>query len=92
MLVPLIYALTSLAKGNGFLAVYVAGMVMGNCAFVQKKSLLRFHDGVAWLMQIAMFLVLGLQVFTSHLLPVVSVGTVVSAFLRNKAGLDPVSS
>jgi cell volume regulation protein A len=80
-LVPLIYALTGLARGNGFLAVYVAGMVMGNSAFVQKKSLLRFHDGVAWLMQIAMFLVLGLQIFPSHLVPVVSVGLVVAAFL-----------
>lgn len=80
-LVPLIYALTSLARGNGVLAVYVAGMVMGNSAFVQKKSLLRFQDGVAWLMQIAMFLVLGLQVFPSHLVPVVSAGLVVAAFL-----------
>lgn len=81
MLVPLVYALTSLAKGNGFLAVYVVGMVMGNSAFVQKKSLLRFHDGMAWLMQIAMFLVLGLQVFPSHLIPVVPVGLAVAAFL-----------
>jgi cell volume regulation protein A len=80
-LVPLIYATASLVKGNGFLAVYVAGMVMGNSAFIQKKSLLRFHDGVAWLMQIAMFLVLGLQVFPSHLIPVVSVGLAVAAFL-----------
>lgn len=81
MLAPLIYALTSLVKGNGFLAVYVTGIVMGNCAFVQKKSLLRFHEGIAWLMQIIMFLVLGLQVFPSHLLPVVPAGLVVAAFL-----------
>jgi cell volume regulation protein A len=80
-LVPFIYGLASLAKANGFLAVYLAGMVMGNSAFVQKKSLLRFHDGLAWLMQIAMFLVLGLQVFPSHLLPVVTIGLAVAAFL-----------
>lgn len=80
-LVALIYGLTSLTKANGFLAVYVAGITMGNSAFVQKKSLLRFHDGLAWLMQIVMFLVLGLQVFPSHLLPVIFVGLVVAAFL-----------
>jgi len=80
-LVPLFYGLASLAKANGFLAVYLAGMVMGNSAFVQKRSLLRFHDGLAWLMQIAMFLVLGLQVFPSHLLPVMTAGLVVAAFL-----------
>jgi cell volume regulation protein A len=80
-LVPLIYSVTSLAKANGFLAVYVAGMVMGNSSFVQKKSLIRFHDGLAWLMQIVMFLVLGLQVFPSHLVPVISVGLVVAVFL-----------
>lgn len=80
-LVALIYGFTSLIKANGFLAVYVAGITMGNSAFVQKKSLLRFHDGLAWLMQIVMFLVLGLQVYPSHLLPVISVGLVVAAFL-----------
>lgn len=79
--VPLVYGLTTLAQANGFLAVYVAGIVMGNSAFVQKKSLLRFHDGLAWLMQIAMFLVLGLQVFPSHLVPVIMAGMVVAAFL-----------
>jgi len=79
-LVPFIYGFASLAKANGFLAVYLAGMVMGNSAFVQKRSLLRFHDGLAWLMQIAMFLVLGLQVFPSHLLPVVATGLAVAAF------------
>ena len=80
-LVPMIYGLCSLLRGNGFLAVYVAGIVMGNSSFVQKKGLLRFHDGLAWLMQIVMFLALGLQVFPSHLLPVISTGLLVAAFL-----------
>lgn len=80
-MVPLIYGFAALVKSNGFLAVYVAGIVIGNSSFVQKKSLLRFHDGLAWLMQIVMFLVLGLQVFPSHLIPVISVGLLVAAFL-----------
>lgn len=80
-LVPLTYGVTSLAAGNGFLAVYVAGLVMGRSAFIQKRSLLRFHDGLAWLMQITMFLVLGLQVYPSHLIPVIPAGLLVAAFL-----------
>lgn len=80
-LVPLMYALTSLGKGNGFMAVYVAGIVMSNSAFVQKKSLLRFHDGLAWLMQIVIFMILGLQVFPSQLVQVMLMGLLVAAFL-----------
>lgn len=79
--VPLIYAVASMIKSNGFLAVYIAGLVMGNSAFVQKKSLLRFHDGLAWLMQIVMFTALGLQVFPSNLIPVILSGILVAAFL-----------
>jgi cell volume regulation protein A len=54
---------------------------MGNADFIHKRSLERFHDGLAWLMQIAMFLTLGLQVFPSHLKPVIGAGVLVSAFL-----------
>ncbi|MCC6345985.1 MAG: potassium/proton antiporter [Nitrospirales bacterium] len=75
------YGLTTALKGNGFLAVYIAGLVMGNRKFIHKKSLLRFHDGLAWLMQIAMFLTLGLLVFPSRLVHVLGAGLLVSAFL-----------
>ena len=80
-LVLLTYGGTTLLGGNGFLAAYIAGLVMGNHNFVHKKSIMRFHDGVAWLMQIAMFLTLGLQVFPSQLLPVIGVGLLVAGFL-----------
>jgi cell volume regulation protein A len=63
----LAYAGTALLGGNGFLAVYIAGIFMGQQNFVHKRSLGRFHDGMAWLMQIAMFLTLGLLVFPSQL-------------------------
>lgn len=79
--VPLTYGLTTTLQGNGFLAVYVAGLIMGNRSFIHKKSLMRFHDGLAWLMQISMFLVLGLLVFPSRLLPVTGAGLLISAFL-----------
>jgi len=77
----LIYSSTAVLQGSGFLAVYIAGIVLGNSDFVQKKSLLRFFDGLAWLSQIGMFLTLGLQVFPSRLLPVVNIGLLVSGFL-----------
>lgn len=80
-LVVLTYYLAALLKGNGFLAVYVAGLVMAGSGFLHKKPLLYFHEGVAWLMQIVMFLTLGLLVFPSHLPPVAPTGLLVSAVL-----------
>jgi cell volume regulation protein A len=80
-LVILIYSLTSLLSGNGFLAVYLAGLVMGNQKFVHQRSLLRFHDGLAWLMQIVMFLSLGLQVYPSRLVMVAPTGLIIGLFL-----------
>jgi len=77
----LIYAATSLVDGSGFLAVYIAGLIIGNSDFIQKKSLLRFFDGLSWLGQITMFLTLGLLVFPSHIIPVIGAGLAVSLFL-----------
>jgi cell volume regulation protein A len=76
-----IYGAITFLGGNGFLGTYIAGLVMGNTNFVHKRSLLRFHDGIAWLMQIVMFLILGLQVFPSQLVPVLSAGLLLSAVL-----------
>jgi potassium/hydrogen antiporter len=75
------YGAVTLVGGNGFLAVYLAGIVVGNRNLVHKRSILRFHDGIAWLMQIAMFLTLGLLVFPSQLVPVAPVGLLVALFL-----------
>jgi len=75
------YGFTQWVGGNGFLAVYAAGIVMANRNFVQRRTLVRFHDGIAWLMQIAMFLVLGLLVFPSAVRAVAGPGLVVGLFL-----------
>lgn len=80
-LVLLTYSATTLLTGNGFLAIYVAGIVMGNSYLIHKRTLRRFHDGLAWLMQIAMFLTLGLLVFPSRLPVVIGAGLLISAFL-----------
>ncbi len=70
----LTYGTTASLGGNGFLAVYLAGLILGNSSFIHKKSLARFHDGLAWLMQIVMFLTLGLLVFPSRLIAVIPAG------------------
>jgi cell volume regulation protein A len=80
-LVLFTYGLTATIGGNGFLAVYAAGLVLGNSDFIHKRSLVRFHDGLAWLMQIVMFLALGLLVFPSRLLDVAGPGLVTAALL-----------
>jgi len=77
----LTYALAAVAGGSGFLAVYLAALVLGNSDFLHKRSLIRFHDGLAWLMQIAMFLTLGLQVFPSRLVSVTGPGLLIASFL-----------
>lgn len=77
----LTYGLTDYLDGSGFLAVYLAGLVMQRKPFTHQQSVLRFHDGLAWLMQVTMFLALGLQVFPARLLPIAGVGLLVSLFL-----------
>lgn len=79
--VPLIYAGTDLLGGSGFLAVYLAGLVMGNSTFIHQRSLMNFFDGVGWLMQIAMFLTLGLLVFPSEIITVAGSGLVIALAL-----------
>jgi len=75
------YALATLTQGNGFLAVYIAGIIIGNSYIVQKRSLLRFFDGFAWFGQITMFLCLGLLVYPSRLVPIIIPGLLISVIL-----------
>jgi cell volume regulation protein A len=77
----LTYGLTAELRGSGFLAVYLAGLFVRRRPVAHKRSLSQFHDGLAWLMQIAMFLILGLQVFPARLLPIAGIGVLVSLFL-----------
>jgi cell volume regulation protein A len=79
--VALVYAATARIGGSGLLAVYLAGLVIGNSQIVHRQSLMRFLDAVAWLMQIGMFLVLGLLVFPSDLPPVALRALVITAVL-----------
>ncbi len=65
-LVLFTYGLTAILGGSGFLAVYLVGLLLGNSSVQRVDRLSRFHDSLAWLMQIAMFLILGLLVFPSR--------------------------
>jgi cell volume regulation protein A len=80
-LVLFTYGASAAVGGNGFLAVYVAGLVAGNSDFIHKRSLVNFHDGLAWLMQIVMFLTLGLLAFPSRLVAVAGAGVVTALVL-----------
>lgn len=67
--------------GNGFLAIYICAVYLGNQDLIHKKTILKMFDGLAWLMQIVLFLTLGLLVFPSHVFPVFGIGIIISLFL-----------
>jgi len=80
-LVLLTYVIAVFLKGNGILAVYLAGLMLGQAEFPNKRMIVRFHDGLAWLMQIAMFVTLGLLVFPSHIVPLIGAGLLLTLLL-----------
>lgn len=75
------YSFTQFLGGNGFLAIYLCAVIMGNSYMVHRRSLIKFYDGQAWLMQIILFLTLGLLVFPSRIVPLIGMGLLISAFL-----------
>jgi cell volume regulation protein A len=75
------YSFAHAIGGNGFLAIYLCAIIMGNSSMVKRRSLIKFYDGQAWLMQIILFLTLGLFVFPSHIMPLIGPGLIISAFL-----------
>ncbi len=79
--VLLTYGIASLVNGSGFLAVYFMGIVMNHVDVVHKRSLQRFHDGFAWLMQITMFLTLGLLIFPSRMIPTAGISLLIALIL-----------
>lgn len=76
-----LFGFTSFVGGNGYMAVYVGGLFVGNSRFVHKRSSLKFFDGLTWLCQIIMFLSLGLLVNPSEMLPVAGLGLLIALFM-----------
>ena len=75
------YAISEYFGGNGFLSVYMAGIIIGNSKIPHKKSLYHFFDGVSWIMQIALFFILGLLSFPSKLPQVLGISVAISLFM-----------
>lgn len=76
-----IFSVTFYLKGNGYLAVYIAGLVIGNSRFAHKRTSMNFMDGFAWMSQILLFLTLGLLVNPSELVPVLIPGVIIALFM-----------
>jgi cell volume regulation protein A len=76
-----IFSFTNLLKGNGYLAVYVAGIVMGNSKLTENKSISSFLDGIVWLVQIVMFLVLGMLVNPHEMFKIALPALIVGIFV-----------
>jgi cell volume regulation protein A len=77
----LAYGLAASLGGSGFLAVYIAGIVLGNSRIVFQRGIFLFTDGMAWLAQIVMFTMLGLLVFPSRLVDVAPAGLAIAGIL-----------
>lgn len=75
------FSATDALGGNGFLAIYICAVYLGNQDLISKKTILNMYDGLAWLMQIILFLTLGLLVFPSHVVPFMGIGLLISLFL-----------
>ncbi|MFD2200721.1 potassium/proton antiporter [Shivajiella indica] len=75
------FSFTDFLGGNGFLAVYLCAVYLGNQDFIHKKTILKLYDGLAWLMQIVLFLTLGLLVNPNEVIPLAGIGLAASLFL-----------
>ncbi len=75
------FSFSELLQGNGYLAVYIAGLVVGNRRIVYKKNISNFFDGIAWLFQIIMFLTLGLLVKPQELWSIAWIGLLIGIFM-----------
>lgn len=75
------FSFSELIGGNVFLSVYISACILGNRDFIHKKSLTKHFDAQSWMMQIIMFITLGLLVFPKQILPFIGIGILVSFLL-----------
>jgi cell volume regulation protein A len=77
----LAYGIAEVAHGSGFLAVYLAALALGSSPIPAKRTVIAFHEGLAWVAQVGLFLTLGLLVFPSQLGDVAVKGTLLALIL-----------
>ena len=77
----LAYSLSEYFSGNGYLSVYITGIIIGNAKIPHKKSIFQFFDGISWIMQIMLFFLLGLLAFPSKIPSVMIKGISISIFM-----------
>ena len=75
------FTTTDLVHGNGYLAVYIAGVIVGNAKLASRKETQTFMDGLTWLFQIIMFLALGLLVNPHEMIGIAGIGLLIGAFM-----------
>lgn len=75
------YFITTYLHGSGFLCIYVAGLIMGSSNLLHKESLKKFYEAITWLLEIVMFLILGLLVFPKHLISISLIGVIIALVL-----------
>ena len=76
-----LFGITNLVGGSGYLAIFIVGVIVGNSRTPYKDDVSRFHDGIAWLSQIGMFLMLGLLITPSNLFPMFIPALIVASVL-----------
>lgn len=80
-LVSITFTTTDLLKGNGYLAIYIAGVVVGNSRLAFRKEIGTFMNGMTWLFQIIMFLTLGLLVNPHEMVDIIGVALLIALFM-----------
>lgn len=75
------FTITDLLKGNGYLAVYIAGIIVGNTKLVNRKEISTFMNGMTWLFQIIMFIMLGLLVNPHEMIDIAGVALLIGMFI-----------
>lgn len=75
------FSATNFLGGNGFLALYICALYLGDKDLIHKKKILKSFDSFAWLMQIVLFLTLGLLVYPSRIIPYIGIGILISVFM-----------
>jgi cell volume regulation protein A len=75
------FSATEFLGGNGFLAIYICAVYLAQQDLIHKRTIMKVFDGLAWLMQIVLFLTLGLLVYPSAVLPIMGTGLLISLFL-----------